>query len=75
MSIEIHTLPPETHVCTSFRRGDWVVFRCPICTGYERKVNLINGKTVVKGITGALHTGSGGEGEDLKGLLKNTKEN
>lgn len=75
MTIEIHTLTPETHTCTSFRQGDWVVFRCPICPGYERRVNLETGKTVVKGGTSALHTGSGGEGQDLSGLLKNIKEN
>ena len=30
----------EVHQCKSYREGDWIVFYCPLCTGYEHKMNL-----------------------------------
>lgn len=75
MDIDIKDISPETHVCTAIRRGDLVVFRCPICPEYQRTINLTNGRTRVKGATGALHTGSGGKAENLKGLTGNLNDN
>lgn len=48
----------ETHKCTSYREGDWVIFKCPICIQYERRINLINGTMKTKGSSeNILHTG------------------
>lgn len=48
----------ETHKCTSYKEGDWVIFKCPICLQYERRMNLINGKMKTKGSSeNILHTG------------------
>lgn len=27
------------HPCIGHREGDWIIFTCPICKGYERRVN------------------------------------
>ena len=31
------------HECTVLRQGEWAIFHCPHCPGYERKVNLLTG--------------------------------
>ena len=50
--IKKHTMPineirgseEEKHKCTAERVGDWVIYRCPICPDYQRRVNLKTGK-------------------------------
>jgi len=32
------------HQCVVRHDGDWAVFTCPHCEGYERRLNLRNGK-------------------------------
>lgn len=48
------------HQCTSHREGDWIVFTCPECKGYERRYNWKTGE--IKTQTGVdpsiLHQGS-----------------
>ena len=34
----------EHHECESFREGDWIVFRCPQCGDYERRMNWRTGE-------------------------------
>jgi hypothetical protein len=49
----------EQHECESFREGDEIVFRCPICTDYERRINWRTGNTSVKQSNPEVnHTGS-----------------
>lgn len=36
------------HQCDARRDGDWVIFTCPQCDGYERKLNLHNGKMTAR---------------------------
>jgi hypothetical protein len=36
------------HQCTSFVDGDEIVFKCPLCMDYERRINLSTGKMVIK---------------------------
>ncbi len=33
------SLPSESHKCEAVRDGDWVIFRCSQCVGYERRMN------------------------------------
>ncbi|MBK6931288.1 MAG: hypothetical protein IPH12_10645 [Saprospirales bacterium] len=48
------------HTCTARRDGVWVVFSCPLCPGFERRMNIQTGVMRVK--PGAhpqvLHQGS-----------------
>jgi hypothetical protein len=30
---------PEQHKCKASLEGDWIVFKCPICHDYERRIN------------------------------------
>jgi len=67
---DITSPPPGTHVCTSFRDGDWAVFRCPLCEGYERRINVRTGE--IKGRNGGsavCHTGVNNGTESMAGLL------
>lgn len=32
------------HPCTARREGDWIIFTCPQCDGYERRLNIRSGK-------------------------------
>ena len=29
----------DLHICETYRVGDWIVFTCPKCPQYERRVN------------------------------------
>ena len=42
------TLTDDMHKCSSHWEGDWIIFKCPICKDYERKINWLNGKMTVK---------------------------
>jgi hypothetical protein len=33
----------EVHNCTATRKGEWVIFTCPMCLDYERRINLRTG--------------------------------
>ncbi|KAA3612183.1 MAG: hypothetical protein DWQ05_19465 [Calditrichaeota bacterium] len=46
------------HPCNSIRHGDWVVFKCPLCPDYERRINWRTKEVSVKGSTPEiLHNG------------------
>ena len=38
----------EAHECDAFRSSDWIIFRCPKCPDFERRINWRNGKMKVK---------------------------
>ncbi len=38
----------ESHGCESYRDGDWIVFLCPQCEGYERRLNWRTGEMRVR---------------------------
>ena len=42
--------PPVTqqHECEANQEGDWIVFRCPICKDYERRINWRTGEMKAK---------------------------
>jgi len=48
----------DSHICTSHIDGDWIIWRCPICLGYERKLNVKTFEMLVKGKTEFTHQGS-----------------
>lgn len=53
--------PPEGehHNCESIRDGDWIIFYCPKCPVYQRKLNWRTGKMKSKGTnTEVYHSGS-----------------
>ena len=46
------------HQCDSVVEGDWVVFRCPICKNYERRINMLTGETKAQNISSVIsHSG------------------
>ncbi len=36
------------HKCESYQAGDWIIFHCSLCKGYERLLNWRTGKMKVK---------------------------
>ncbi len=49
----------KIHQCQSHKEGDDIVFTCPDCPGYERRMNLRTNKmTVVNAREDILHTGT-----------------
>ena len=38
----------EMHECEATHEGDWVIFRCPICGDYERRINCNTGEMKVR---------------------------
>lgn len=64
MFLSMHTITFSTepgydhHECDSVVEGEWVVFRCPICSNYERRINLLTGETKVKNLSSVIrHSG------------------
>jgi hypothetical protein len=49
----------DAHECTQQIQGDWVVFTCPLCPDYRRKMHRETGEFVdeTTGIVEALHSG------------------
>lgn len=41
----VHT---ENHSCESHLRGDWIIWTCPECEGYERRLNWRTGEMKAK---------------------------
>lgn len=76
MNIQFEGIEPETHFCTSFQDGDWAIWRCPQCEGYERRYNLRTGEMRVRrGGSEALHTGASTRGENMEALSKQLNHN
>lgn len=46
MKIELRssTEPDFYHTCVSHREGNWIVFTCPQCHRYERRLNFQTGE-------------------------------
>jgi hypothetical protein len=42
---------PDHHECTSTRDGDWIVFLCPRCPDYERRINWRTGTSQVRSVS------------------------
>lgn len=48
----------EYHTCEAKHVGDWIIFHCPACSDYERRLNWRTGKMVkVSGDNEFLHSG------------------
>ena len=41
----------KDHQCTVNTEGNWLVFRCPICSDYERRIHTKTGEMKTKGGT------------------------
>jgi hypothetical protein len=60
---------PEDHACTSHQDGDWVVWRCPQCAGYERRLNLVTGELRTRrGGSDARHSGLSTKPQNMEAL-------
>ncbi len=47
------------HKCESRRNGDWIIFYCPRCPEFERKLNWRTGELETKGAVKEInHSGS-----------------
>ncbi len=69
-------LPETTHHCTSHREGNWIVWRCPHCPGYERRLNWQTGQMRVRrGGSEAQHTGASTKAQDMSALTIGLSEN
>ncbi|RMH75836.1 MAG: hypothetical protein D6681_21995 [Calditrichaeota bacterium] len=54
-----HARGADFHECDAHREGDWIVFRCPQCPDYERRLNWRTGEMEVKNNPPDInHTGS-----------------
>ena len=43
-NINFGNMDDDAHKCYGEQEGDWVVFRCPVCEDYERRINLKTGE-------------------------------
>lgn len=59
------------HHCTSHRDGDWITWRCPQCTGYERRFNWRTGEMhIQRGDTDILHVGISTRESNMEALAR-----
>ena len=74
--IVILGLPANVHHCTSHREGAWIVWRCPLCEGYERRFNLATGQMrCTKHPDGIVHTGMSNAASNMEALALNQHQN
>lgn len=45
------------HECEATRVGDWIVYRCPKCSDYQRWYNWRTGKMKTKGLKANIRHG------------------
>jgi hypothetical protein len=49
IKVEFNDSDEGKHKCTAIQYGCWVVYRCPLCPGFERRFNLTTGEMKLKG--------------------------
>lgn len=70
-AISFKGLPTDIHHCTSHRDGDWVIWRCPQCADYERRMNWQTGEMHIRrGRSEAQHTGLSTKTQNMEALQK-----
>ena len=62
--------PAAIHQCTSFRLGDWIVYRCGSCS-YELRENWRTGELLVKNSTPAIRHFGGYYPQEYKEAFEN----
>lgn len=69
MTFQLDSKDDGKHECVTLRNGEWIVWRCPLCAGYERRYNIRTGKMRVKGKGDAEHKAKippfGASGEEV----------
>ena len=53
--VKFSQVSENDHKCYSETEGDWVVFHCPLCPDYERRVNSKTGEMKTKGTSGNMN--------------------
>ena len=67
---------PVIHEMTSFRRGDWVIWRCPICENHEIRLNPATGEfSSTPPVPGIVHHGINKGAETMDALSQNLSPN
>lgn len=67
---------PVIHEMTSFRDGDWVIWRCPICEKHEIRLNPQTGEfSATPPIPGIIHHGVNRGAQTLDALSHNLHPN
>lgn len=70
-TIEFGGLPSDIHHCTSHREGEWIIWRCPQCEGYERRYNWKTREMRIKrGNSEAQHTGMNTGMQNMEALKR-----
>lgn len=67
--IEFSDLPANSHRCIGEIVGDWIVFTCPLCAGYERRLHRVTNVMVTRGQTEFNHYGSLDNANNAAALL------
>lgn len=42
--LKFESVTPDHHKCYVEQEGDWLVFRCPACADYERRIHSKTGE-------------------------------
>lgn len=60
MQLHFSSGDPDSHTCESRREGAWVIFTCPVCAEFERRINMETGelRTIPAADPCILHHGS-----------------
>ena len=41
LTLQIDNSNPDLHKCHVKKEGDWLIFTCSKCPGYERRINMV----------------------------------
>jgi DnaJ-class molecular chaperone len=74
--LTFNNTPTDIHHCTSHQQGDWITWRCPHCSGYERRLNWRTGEmSIQRGGSEAQHVGISTQPNNMEGLTKGLTQN
>ncbi len=66
----------DIHHCTSHQEGDWMVWRCPHCSDYERRMNWQTGEMKIsRGKSTAQHGGASTKAQNMEALREGMGDN
>lgn len=72
IDIDLNPTPDsEHHKCQAARNGDWIIFQCPKCQDYERRLNWRTGETRSRNVSATIDHHGGYFPREFKEAFEN----
>jgi hypothetical protein len=72
IDVDFNPVPDfEHHECSGTRNGDWIIFLCPQCHDYERRLNWRTGETTARNVSATIDHNGRYSPRELKEAFEN----